>query len=49
MAEYEINHEFSYDDLLPEQKARVHIDKSLVDAGWTVVDRDEFVPTAINA
>ena len=49
MAEYKINHEFSYDDLLPEQKARVHIDKSLVDAGWTVVDRDEFVPTAVNA
>ena len=49
MTDYTINHDFNYDDLLPEQKARIHIDKYLVDAGWTVVDRDEFVPTAINA
>lgn len=49
MAEYKINHEYDLDGLLPEQKARVQIDKALENAGWTVVDRDEFVPTAINA
>lgn len=48
MIEY-INNSIRYDDLLPEQKARVHIDKALENAGWTVVNRDEFVPDAINA
>ena len=50
MAEYKISHSnVNYDDLLPEQKARVKIDDLLVKAGWTVVARDEFVPSAINA
>ena len=49
MAEYKNNHNCRYDDLLPEQKARVYIDTYLEDAGWTVVNRDEFVPEAINA
>ena len=50
MTDYKIKHkDFTYDDLLPEQKARVKIDELLVKAGWTVVARDEFVPSAINA
>ena len=49
MTEYKNNHNFRYDSLLPEQKARVYIDAYLEDAGWTVVNRDEFVPEAINA
>ena len=49
MTEYKNNHNYRYDDLLPEQKARVYIDTYLEDAGWTVVNRDEFVPEAINA
>ena len=49
MTEYKNNHNFRYDGLLPEQQARVYIDAYLEDAGWTVVNRDEFVPEAINA
>jgi len=50
MAEYKIQHSnFNYEDLLPEQKARIKIDKLLEDAGWTIVARDEFTPAAINA
>lgn len=30
--------------MLPEQIAREKIDKMLIDAGWRVVDREEFVP-----
>lgn len=30
--------------MLPEEKARVKIDKQLRDAGWDIVSRDEFVP-----
>lgn len=33
------------DNLLPEQKARLKIDKQLTDAGWDIVSRDEYVPT----
>ena len=31
-------------DLLPEQKARLKIDKQLEEAGWDIVDRDNYVP-----
>lgn len=31
--------------MTPEEKARVKIDRSLVDAGWSVVDRDDYEPT----
>lgn len=31
-------------DLTPEEKARVKIDKMLEDAGWKVVDRDDYSP-----
>ena len=31
-------------NLLPEQKARLKIDKQLNRAGWDVVSRDEYVP-----
>lgn len=49
MAEYKIQHKtFDFDSLLPEQKARVKIDKVLESAGWTVVARDEYT-NAINA
>ncbi len=49
MAEYKKNHNsFDIDDLLPEQKPRVKIDKLLEDAGWTIVARDEYT-NAINA
>ena len=30
--------------MLPEEKARVKIDKQLSDAGWDIVARDEYVP-----
>jgi type I restriction enzyme R subunit len=29
----------------PEEKARLEIDKKLEDAGWKVVDRDEYSPS----
>ncbi|MGN0363426.1 MAG: hypothetical protein ACI4ET_11360 [Bilifractor sp.] len=32
------------DDLLPEQKARIKIDKQLNRAGWDVVGRDDYIP-----
>ena len=35
--------------LLPEQLARVKIDKQLTDAGWEIVTRDEFVATRTQA
>ena len=36
------SNEFS---MTPEEKARIHIDKMFEDAGWKVVDRDEYSPT----
>ena len=30
--------------MLPEEKARVKIDKQLIEAGWDIVSRDEYVP-----
>ena len=30
--------------MLPEEKARVKIDKQLSNAGWDIVARDEYVP-----
>ncbi|SCX07026.1 type I restriction enzyme, R subunit [Lachnospiraceae bacterium YSD2013] len=30
--------------MLPEERARVKIDKQLNEAGWNIVDRDEYVP-----
>ena len=30
----------------PEEKARVIIDRQLAEAGWLVIDRDEYTPTA---
>ena len=35
--------------MLPEEKARVIIDKQLVNAGWDVVSRDEYVPRSASA
>ena len=35
--------------MLPEEKARVKIDKQLVNAGWDVVSRDEYVPRSASA
>lgn len=32
--------------MLPEEKARVKIDKQLKNAGWDIVSRDEYVPNA---
>ena len=31
--------------MTPEEKARVKIDRWFEDAGWQVVNRDEFEPT----
>jgi type I restriction enzyme R subunit len=31
--------------MLPEQKARLEIDRKLKDAGWQVVDRSEYLPS----
>lgn len=33
-----------FDNLLPEQLARIKIDKQLVEAGWDIVTREEYVP-----
>lgn len=30
--------------MTPEEQARIKIDKSLKDAGWDIVSRDEYVP-----
>ena len=30
--------------LLPEEKARIKIDRQLTNAGWDIVSRDEYVP-----
>ena len=35
--------------MLPEEKARVKIDKQLTSAGWDVVSRDEYVPQSASA
>lgn len=37
------------DVLLPEQKARIKIDKQLINAGWDIVSRDEYVPRSASA
>ena len=31
--------------MLPEEKARIDIDRKLQDAGWEVVDRKHYLPT----
>ncbi len=35
--------------MLPEEKARVKIDKQLNNAGWEVVARDEYIPNTTSA
>ena len=30
--------------MLPEEKARVKIDKQLNNAGWDIVDRQDYIP-----
>lgn len=35
--------------MLPEEKARVKIDKQLHNAGWDIVSRDEYVPRSASA
>lgn len=35
--------------MLPEERARVKIDKQLKNAGWDVVSRDEYVPKSASA
>lgn len=35
--------------MLPEEKARVKIDKCLSNAGWYVVNRDEYIPQTTSA
>ena len=35
--------------MLPEEKARVKIDKQLTSAGWDIVSRDEYVPQSASA
>ncbi|MBO7655345.1 MAG: DEAD/DEAH box helicase family protein, partial [Kiritimatiellae bacterium] len=35
--------------MLPEEKARVKIDKQLISAGWDVVSRNEYVPQSASA
>ena len=37
------------DVLLPEEKARIKIDKQLINAGWDVITRDEYVPQSASA
>ena len=35
--------------MLPEEKARVKIDKQLTNAGWDIVSREEYVPRSASA
>ena len=35
--------------MLPEEKARVKIDKQLRNAGWDIISRDEYVPGIASA
>ena len=35
--------------MLPEEKARIKIDKQLTAAGWDIVSRDEYVPQSASA
>ena len=35
--------------MLPEEKARVKIDKQLTSAGWDIVSRDEYIPHSTSA
>lgn len=35
--------------LLPEEKARMKIDRQLTNAGWDIVSRDEYVPRSASA
>ena len=35
--------------MLLEEKARVKIDKQLINAGWDIVSRDEYVPKSASA
>ena len=35
--------------MLPEEQARVKIDKQLISAGWDIVSRDEYVPRSASA
>ncbi len=35
--------------MLPEEKARVKIDKQLINAGWEIVSRDEYIPNSTSA
>ena len=37
------------DVLLPEEKSRIKIDKQLINAGWDVITRDEYVPQSASA
>ena len=35
--------------MLPEEQARVKIDKQLINAGWDIVSRDEYIPRSASA
>lgn len=35
--------------MLPEEKARVIIDKQIISAGWDIVSRDEYIPRSASA
>ena len=35
--------------MLPEEKARKKIDKQLINAGWDIVSRHEYVPNSTSA
>ncbi len=36
-------------NMLPEEKARIKIDKQLISAGWDIVSRHEYVPNSASA
>ena len=35
--------------MLPEERARLKIDKQLIDAGWDIVSRHEYIPNSVSA
>lgn len=35
--------------MLPEERARIKIDKQLINAGWDAVSRHEYIPSSASA
>ena len=40
---------YNIKNMTPEEKARIKIDQWFADAGWKVVNREDYEPTSANA